>query len=123
MATDQYAVGYVFVDGQLLVEELSVDLEFDTGNQIIITQYKGFAGVSPGAKQTKATIKSAIPKSGLEVDLYGIAAENTPVELVVFAGGKKRTSKGFIMNVKESFSADNPSSVDFEFNGDPLEYN
>lgn len=122
MATDQYAVGYVFIDGQLLAEELNVDIDFQTGNQIVTTQYKGFAGVSPGAKRTMITVKNAIPKSGLEYNAYDAAKNNTPVEFVIFAAGNKRTSTGFIMNVKESFGVDTPSSIDFDFEGDPLEY-
>ena len=122
MATDQYAVGYVFVDGQLLAEELNVDIDFQTGNQIVVTQYKGFAGVSPGASRTMITVKNAIPKAGLEYNAYDAAKNHTPVEFVVFAAGNKRTSTGFIMNVKESFGVDTPSAIDFEFEGDPLEY-
>lgn len=122
MATDQYAVGYIFIDGQLLTEALNVDLDFQTGNQIVVTQAKGFAGVSPGAKRTMITVKSAIPKAGLEYNAYDAANNNTVVEFVVFAGGKRRTSTGFIMNVKESFGVDTPSSLDFDFEGDPLKY-
>ena len=122
MATDQYAVGYIFVDGQLLAEALSVDLDYQTGNQIVVTQYKGFAGVSPGADRTMITVKSAIPKAGLELNVYDIAKNRTPVEFVIFAAGNKRTSTGFIQGVKESFGVDTPSSLDFDFEGDPLEY-
>lgn len=123
MATDTYAQGFVFVDGQLLMEALNVDVDYQTGNQIVVTQYKGFAGVSPGADRTMITVKSAIPKAGIELNVYELAKNKTPVEFVVFAGGAKRTSTGFIMNVKESFGVDTPSSIDFDFEGEPLEYN
>lgn len=122
MATDQYAKGAFFLDGQLLVESQSIDVEFDAGNQIITTQQKGFGGISPGSPSTKMTVKSAIPKSGLEVDLYTLSKDRTPVDAVVFAGGTTRTSRGFIMTVSESFGVDNPSTIDFTFEGEPLSY-
>lgn len=119
MATDQYATGYVFISGQLLAEELSVDLEYDPGNQIVVTQYKGFAGISPGAGRARATVSNAIPRAGLEYDAYAAADARTPIEFIVFAGSKKRSSTGFIMNVKEKFGHDQPSTIDFDFEGEP----
>jgi len=122
MATDQYAQGAFFLDGQLLAESQSIDIQLDAGNQIMTTQQKGFAGVSPGSAKTSMTVKSAIPKAGLEVNLYELALNRTPIDAVVFAGGTTRTSRGFIMNVSETFGVDSPSTVDFSFEGEPLTY-
>jgi len=119
MATDQYAVGYVYTDGQLLAEELSVDMEFDPANQVIVTQYKGFAGISPGAGRARATVSNAIPRVGMEYNAVKTAKAHSAVEFVVFAGAEKFSSTGFIMNVKMKFGADQPSTMDFDFEGEP----
>jgi hypothetical protein len=121
MATDQYAAGYVFLDGALLVEELSCDLDYDANNSVQVTQAKGFAGISPGAGRFTARVTNAIPRAGLEVDFYTLAKDRTPVEFIVAAAGKKRISKGFIMRVSEKFGADTSSTIDFEFEGDEPE--
>jgi hypothetical protein len=117
MATDQYAVGYVFVDSQLLVEELTCDLEFNPNNNVVVTQQKGFAGITQGAGRFTARVSNAIPRAGLELDFYTLAIERTPVEFILHAGGKKRISKGFVMSVSESFGADKSSTIDFNFEG------
>jgi len=117
MATDQYAKGSVFLDGQLLIEELSCDLDYDANNQIIITQQKGFAGISEGADSFEANVSNAIPRAGLEVDYYSLVADRTPVEFIVHAGGKKRISTGFIMKLSENFGADKASGISFVFRG------
>jgi hypothetical protein len=117
MATDQYAVGYVFVDSQLLVEELTCDLEYNPNNNVVVTQQKGFAGITQGAGRFTARVSNAIPRAGLELDFYDLAINRTPVEFIVHAGGKKRISKGFVMLVSESFGADKTSTIDFSFEG------
>jgi hypothetical protein len=121
MATDQYGVGYVFLDSQLLMEELSCDLDYDGNNNIIVTQAKGFAGISAGAGRFTARVSNGIPRAGLEVNFYKLAKDRTPVEFIVHAGGKKRISKGFIMRVSEKFATDTPSTIDFDFEGDEPE--
>ena len=118
MATDQYAVGYVFLDGQLLAEELTCDLSYDPKNNIVVTQQKGFAGITMGAGVFTATVTNAIPRAGLEVDYYKLASDRTPVEFIVHAAGKKRISKGFIGPVNEKFGTDQSSTLDFTFTGE-----
>ena len=122
MATDQYGVGFVFLDGQLLTEELTCDVEYDPQNNVVVTQYKGFAGITAGAGQFTATVSNAIPRAGLEVDFYTLAKDRTPVEFIVHAGSKKRISKGFLQRVREKFATGDSSTVDFEFVGEEPEY-
>lgn len=118
MATDQYAVGYVFLDGQLLVEELSCEVDYDPKNSVVVTQQKGFAGITQGAGIFTAQVSNAIPRAGLEVDYYDLAQKRTPVEFVLHAAAKKRVSKGFIGPIREKFGVDQSSTLDFTFTGE-----
>jgi len=118
MATGIYAAGYIFLDGQLLTQELTVDVDYDANNNVIVTQALGFAGVSPGAPRFTARVSNAVPLSGHEYDFYGAVSDHTAVELVFHMGGKKRISKGFLMRLNEKAGVDTSSTTDFEFEGD-----
>lgn len=121
MATDRYATGFVFVDGALLSEEVSVDLGYSPNNNIVVTQAKGFAGVSPGAGRFTAKVSNAIPRVGLELDYYAIAKERRAIELIVHRAAKKVTSKGFIMNLSEKLGVDSVATFEFDFEGEEPE--
>jgi hypothetical protein len=121
MATDRYATGFCFLDGALLAEEVTIDLGYNPNNNIVVTQAKGFAGVSPGAGRFTAKVSNAIPRAGLEVDFYTIAKERRAIELIIHRAAKKLTSKGFIMNLSEKLGVDQVASLEFDFEGEEPE--
>lgn len=110
----------MFVDGILLSESTTVSVESDPQLQPIFTQQKGFAGVSPGAEQTKISVDSAVPRAGFEVDYLKRAQGVSVVELTFFAHSQKNTTRGFITSVKQSYGVSQAASVSFEFLGEPL---
>lgn len=121
MGTDKYAVGAFYLDGMLLTEEISVDLDYDPANSIVVTQQKGFAGITPGAGKITVKVNSAVPRAGFEsgaIDFYAIATGRIPVDMMIDRGGQKLTSKGFLMGISEKYAANSDSAVDFTFVGE-----
>ena len=62
----------------------------------------------------KETMKSAIPRAGIEFDYLDKLTNTSEVEVVYFRAGKKVKCKGFVMSVKESFSMSGPASLDID---------
>lgn len=121
MANQLYEnAGALFLNQNALAEIESFDVDHDAKNSEIITA-KGFAGISPGAATTKMTIKSAIPRSGIEFAYIQKLLDNDEVEVVYFRGGKKVKCKGYLMTAKESLSMANPASFEATFVGIPVE--
>lgn len=119
MATDQYATGYAFLDGQLLAESQKVSIEADPQHQVIRTMYKGFAGISKGAASAKASVSNAVPKAGPEYDYITVCQDGTPIEFIAWLANKRFSSKGFMMNVKGDFGEGEPATFSFDFEGEP----
>jgi hypothetical protein len=121
MGTEVYAVGLISVDGVPLMEEVSIDADLNPGNNIVVTQRKGFAGITPGAGRFSLKVNSAIPRAGIEngnLDLYDITKNHIPVSVVLTRGFKQLISKGFIMNISEKYSCNSDSVLDFAFEGE-----
>jgi len=117
MAATKYTAAFLFLDGQLLAEAQSEDTDYSNGAHIIQTQAKQMAGISPGASSFAVTVENAMPRAGIEVDLYKLCDELTEVELIIHRSGKKLTSKGFIMGIKEKHGTGNPAGLTFTFQG------
>ena len=121
MGTEVYAVGLLSIDGVPLMEEVSIDVDFNPGNNIVVTQRKGFAGITPGAGRFSMKVTEAIPRAGIEngnLDLYTIANDSIPVDAVLTRGFKTLVSRGFIMNISEKYSCNSDSVLDFSFEGE-----
>ena len=121
MGTEVYAVGLVSVDGVPLMEEISIDAELNPGNNIVVTQRKAFAGITPGAGRFSMKVNSAIPRAGIEngnLDLYTITKDHIPVNMVLTRGYKQLISRGFIMHISEKYSCNSDSVLDFSFEGE-----
>lgn len=121
MSTERYTQALLFVDGILAAEEVSCELDEDAGNNVVLTQAKGFAGITPGADQTKLSVTSAIPRAGVEIDYDDRRKKRTPTEFMIARGGKRKQFKGFVMNTKESHGVNKTSELSFEAQGGPCE--
>jgi hypothetical protein len=108
---------YFVLDGQLLVEEMEIQWDYDPANSIIKTQQKGFAGVTPGAGGFNVSVNSAVPRAGTEVDYVSLVANRTAVEGIVVSGGKKLVSKGFIMKLGGKGGVNQDTTVSFDYSG------
>jgi len=117
MADTKYTNCAVIFDKVVLAEAQSEKTSSNSGTQIVRTQQKGFAGASKGYGEFTVDVTSAIPRTGLEVDLYTVMNDMTQVEMILWRGSKKLTSLGYIMSVSESHSGESAASVDFTFSG------
>lgn len=122
MAGNQlYDSAAVFLNKISLAEIEEISIKEASGAHAIITMAKGFAGISPGAQITNVTMKCAIPRAGKEFDFRTSLQGNLEVELVFFAHSKTMSTKGFLTETDESYSASNPSAVSATFLGRPIE--
>lgn len=115
MATELYTQGLIFVDGMIAMEEVSFNVDYSTNDNVVVTQARGFAGITPGAGQTKVSITTAIPRAGYEIDYYKRAIARTPCELVGWRGSSKINLKGFIMSIGEKHGVNTTSEAAIEF--------
>lgn len=116
-----YEKGSLFADNTLLAETTNFSVSIDSKAQEINTMQKGFAGMSPGSEMTQIEVTSAIPRAGVEYDALVKLQGLKVVEMVLFAGAKKWSTKGYVTNVQMQFGADRASEVSFTFKGGPLE--
>lgn len=117
MALGNYTQGQIFIEGALCAEEVTFSTSFKTNNQDVITQAKGFAGVTPGAGMTDVTIEEAIPRAGFELDFYKWAKNRTAIEIVGWRGSKKLTIKGFIDGIDEKHGVNTNSIASITIKG------
>jgi len=96
MATELYAQGLIYADGVLIADEVSFTCNYDPQNNVVLTQAKGFAGITPGAGQTNISITEAIPRLGTSIEWIKYSIGRTPIEVVAFIGSKKWSAKGFV---------------------------
>ena len=89
----QYSLLFVTVNGALLAEEQSVQIDRATNAQPVNTVPSGYSGDSPGAGMCEFTVVSAVPAPGQEYDAGpAMAALSTAQVYVLGPGGK--TLKG-----------------------------
>lgn len=112
-----YSLAYCTVDGALLTEEASVNVNRASGAQPVNTVAKGFAGVSPGAPTIKIQVKNAVPAADFEFNAGQHISTLQVVEIGIIAAGKQLTAKGFIMEDTFQHSVNSESAYDFDFMG------
>lgn len=114
MATDLYTQGLIFVDGILAADCTEFSVDYDTQNNPVFTIAKGFAGITPGAGQTKVSISTAVPRAGYEIDYFKRALDNTPVEFIGWRGSSKYSFKGFLLTIGEKHGVNSASTASIE---------
>ena len=113
-----YSLLYVTVEGKLLVEEGSVEVDRDPKNQVVETVAKGVSGVSPGAGQTSIRVTNAVPAADFELNAGPFMKGIKPAEIgVVGPGGKQLKVACFFMGDSLKHSTNNPSSYEFNLLG------
>ena len=109
MAAILYTAGLMFVDGILAAESVSFNLEVDSNNQVVITQGKGFGGITVGATTCKVDVVTAIPKSGYEIDYLKRLTDRKVCEFTGWRGGSQVHLTGFIMTLAEKHAVNQTS--------------
>lgn len=122
MAFDTYSQGQVFIDGILMAECPEFETNYNTNNQPVMTQAKGYSGITPGAGQVTLTIQEAIPRAGFEIDFYKRAKERTPIKVTTWRGSKKLQFEGTIDSIAEKHGVNqNASATIVATCGEPTE--
>lgn len=117
-----YSLAYVLVDGAILTEEASVQVNRSTNSQPVNTVAKGYAGESPGAANCEIQVTSAVPSADFEMNPDRYMKGLKEVEIGVLVAGKQLTAKGFIISDSFKHSVNNESSLDFTFRGSFASY-
>lgn len=121
MALDIYDQMYVFLNGKILAEAVSVQTGLESDDQDVMTLLKGFAGITPSPDIRRVKVDNVVPSSGFEFDFEKAKKERTVVECKLQSGatGKAMTSKGFIRNPSIDSGVGKTTVVSFEFVGEP----
>jgi len=118
MSTQLYTLAEVWWNGKKLMEEASVKVTRDSKAQPVSTVGRGFAGMSPGAKDITISVENAVPSATFELN-PGEYIDNLLVgEITIFAAGKSLVSKGFITKDDFSHAVNSEAKLSFEFMGD-----
>ena len=116
-----YSGAAFFVKGVMIAETTTVTVDHQSGNQDIITMGRGFAGVSPGAQRASVKFSNAVPRAGNDIDYIKSLQKVELLDVVLFARGKKLKSKGFLMSLSETYSAEKASEFSGEITCGPFE--
>lgn len=121
MALDVYDQIYLYINGKLMVESISVQTGLESDDQKVMTLVKGFAGITPSPDVRTVKVENAVPSTGFEFDFERAKKERWLVEVRLQSGatGKSMTSKGFILHVSIEAGVGKQLMVSFDFVGEP----
>jgi hypothetical protein len=117
-----YALAYCLVDGAILTEEASIQVNRATNSQPVNTVAKGYAGESPGAANCEIQVTNAVPSKDFEMNPGKYMKGLKEVEIGVLVAGKQLTAKGFIISDSFKHSVNNESTLEFSFRGSFADY-
>jgi hypothetical protein len=114
----QYTDLQTTVDGALLSEQNQVQIRWISGNHIVDTTPKGFAGLSPGSARIEIHVTNAWPAAGLEYNPIQRIRTMQEVELSVQdRSGRSLTTRGYFTEADGGHSTNQASSFSFSFVG------
>ncbi len=121
MAASVYDQLYVYLDGNLLMENVSLSIDLEGDDQDVLTIAKGWAGQTPSPKKTMAQLANVIPPEGQEVDAWkaSLLSEKHKMRFQSAATGKTLESEGFIRKPKIAAGVGKTADQNFEFHGTP----
>lgn len=86
------APGFVSYAGVPALQPNSVDFSIETDNKDVHTLLLGRAGHSAGSKSVKASVNSAIPQAGMEMDWVGIGNAQAEISLGFHLAARSTTA-------------------------------
>lgn len=104
MALQDYARLAVAMNGNVLTQVNSIDVEWNSGQNRVDLLNEGLAGFTPGSGDVTVNLGFHVPIGGLEEDFIASLVPGAYVTIQVFVGGKDYTGRGKIMNCKISQS-------------------
>lgn len=117
MSTELYTLAEVYWNSRKLCEEASVRVSRDSKAQPVSTVHRGFAGMSPGAKDITISVDNAVPSADFELDPGRHIRDLEPGEIMIVAAGRTLTSKGFITKDDFSHAVNSEAKLSFDFMG------
>ena len=113
-----YTLLFQTVNGVLLAQEQSVEIDRATNSQAVSTVAIGYAGESPGAAMVEFTVTSAIPAAGYEYDAGAFMASLTPVQLYTLGpAGKQLKGECFIISDATKHGVNQEATYTFKARG------
>jgi hypothetical protein len=121
MALDIYDQIYLYINGSLMAEAISVQTGLESDDQRILTLAKGFSGITPSPDVRTVKVENAVPSTGFEFDFEKAKKERRQIEIRMQSGatGKQCTSKGFLTQVSIDAGVGKALMLNFEFVGEP----
>lgn len=115
---------YLYLDGSLQAQNISVETSLESDDQDAETIPLGWAGITPSPDKRMVSATFLVPIDGFEFDYEGKKLRREKVTLAMQLGGsgKKCTSVGFFKNVKISGGVGKTMEVSIEFTGTPSEF-
>lgn len=104
MALQDHARLTIFVNGSRLVTPNSININWDSGQQTVIT-LEGLSGFTPTGGTCTVEVSQAVPIGGLEMDFTEHIENGSYIELQVPIGAKSYIGNGKILNGGASQSA------------------
>lgn len=104
MALIDYARLAVAVNGNVLSQITSIDVEWNSGQNRVDLLNEGLSGFTPGSGDVTVNLGFVVPLGGLEQDFISDLVPGAVVTLQIFLAGKDYVGKGKHMNCKMSQS-------------------
>lgn len=118
MASTVYGQFYAWIDGELLGENMSLEIMLDGDDKDVFTTVKGFAGQMPVPKKVVVNFGDVVARAGIKFDAWKRALDSTVCELKLQdTSGKSLTTDGFIRKPKITSGVDRTPEHAFEFHG------
>ena len=121
MALQDYAKGYVMMDGNPLAEVTSIERVTESGQQEIETLENGLSGFTPGGGRLRQTIGYVVPIGGTEDTFQKKCVKGSYVQIQCGFGPESTVSTGKIMTDTTSQSVGANVEGSFEWLGPPVE--
>lgn len=113
-------VGLIYLNGRLLAQATKVSVTVKSNDNVVNTMVLGFNGFSDGPGNAEATIESAIPKKGYEVDFVECVRKKKTVDVVVLSGGQRHKTQGRITEAKWDNATDSTTLMSASYMGKML---
>lgn len=112
-----YPKGHLYVDSDIAAENVSIKVEWVTNLKEVTTLVKDIAGFTPGAKMIKVTLGNVFSGSGTEIDIWEFMDKNIIVNVTIWVGNSKLSSKGCFMTAGLDTSTTSETKTDCSFLG------
>jgi len=116
-----YAIGYVLVNGAVAAEVTSMERNTESGSTPIYTIQDGLTGKTQGSPQVTVTVGYNIPASGTEYPYHNWCVQGAYVSIQTGWGRNAYISEGWITSNRESQSVNANAEGTFEWMGKPNE--